>query len=201
MIWLLSLLLLSINECLAGENLSSDYRVQYEQSVRRVTFDVFEENAAFIRQGKNLGGYGLGILVNYALNSAFSLGVGVSQVLSLGGDTTGVSALYTALRTNASFALFGSFLQKKDFLVVNGETIYTQQTTNKPVLLIEVGLEEFLFNGTAQVSPGSGLTAGISFKLPYKNVFFLLGGRSGILSLGGISTIPLILDIGISLRM
>ena len=201
MILLLFLLTLSSVQSFGEESSNSEYRVQYEQSLQRVTFDLYEENSIFVRDGKNLNGFGVGVLVNYAIGPSFSLGGGISQALTTSYGTSVISALFTAFRTTASYVLTGQFLTKNESLLINGETVFSQQEHNQFTLALEIGIEEFLFNGTSQVLPGSGITLGSSFRFPIGSQQFKFEVRSGILSQSGMTTIPIIVDFGISLKM
>lgn len=133
------------------------YSVLLSRQERRFTFGLYSGISQFTRAGTQLLGYTLEVAANYALYEKIAASMSISQAVSAEG---GISVLFTGIQLAAAYAFWGDFVPKSDTVMVNGTPTYIQSSGQDSVILGEVGLDQYLFNGNDRIVPGTGISFG-----------------------------------------
>ncbi len=194
-IWLLLFMALSLGQAKADDSLSSGYTWRQTQERQRIRLDLIQETGFYQRDGRSLRGFGLGLGLRYGLNEKFLVGLSMAQALNF---SPSPSALYTAIRVKLAYALRGSYIVESRILSVNDRAAVTERGAGSNTLGVLVGLDQYMFNATSSVVPGSGVSTGLSYDFGWMGLNWIAEGRAGILSLNGAITQSLNANIGVS---
>lgn len=136
---------------------TSDYKVKLDTKESRLLFGLYGQMSNFTRQGAALMGYNLEGLADYAIRDKTAVQISLNQSLSMAG---GISVLFTGLRLGAAHAWWGEFTQRSSLLEVNSQDTLAVRPNESTMFVTDVGIEQYLFNGTDRIVPATGLSLG-----------------------------------------
>jgi hypothetical protein len=146
---------------------TSEYRVKLEEKESRLLFGLYGQMSQFKREGISLTGYNFEGMVNYAIWRRTAVALSLNQSLDM---ANGISVLFTGVRLGAAYAIWGEYLRKSSLLKVNNQDTLSVHTPDSAMLVTDVGIEQYLFNGTDRIVPATGLSLGLRYD---KNVMGL----------------------------
>ena len=160
---------------------SSEYRIRLDEQESRFNLGLYAQASQFSFQGKSLLGNALEVNAMYALRSNIAASVSVAQAITIQG---GLGVLYTGIRAAGQYAFWGDFIRRTSTVVVNGQRSL-QTATGAPTLLAgDVGIEQFMFNGSTRVLPATGGSLGVRYDRTIAGLRASLIGRYGMLLVG-----------------
>ena len=139
---------------------TSDYKVKLDSKESRLLFGLYGQMSQFTRQGSSLVGYNLEGLADYAIVDKTAVQISINQSLDM---ANGISVLFTGLRLGAAHAWWGEFTQKSSLLEVNNQDTLAVRPVDQTMLVTDVGIEQYLFNGTDRIVPATGLSLGMRY--------------------------------------
>lgn len=139
---------------------TSEYNVKLNTKESRVLFGLFGQISSFTRQGAALQGYNLEGLADYALTDSTAVQLSLNQSLD---TANGISVLFTGLRLGAAYAWWGQFTHRNSLLEVNGTDTLNVRSPDASMFVTDVGIEQYLFNGSDRIVPATGLSLGSRF--------------------------------------
>lgn len=150
----------SITSSEASDYAISDYRVRLETRETRFNLGVYAQVSQFSFMGRSLLGNALEVAATYAIKQNIAATISVAQALSLEG---GLTLAYTGIRAAGSYAWWGSFIRTQSVVVVNGQSSVETKSGATSMLASEVGIDQFLFNGSSRVIPATGASLGVRY--------------------------------------
>lgn len=139
---------------------TSDYKVKLDSKESRLIFGLYGQMSQFTRQGSSLVGYNLEGLADYAIVDKTAVQISINQSLDM---ANGISVLFTGLRLGAAHAWWGEFTQKSSLLEVNNQDTLAVRPVDQTMFVTDVGIEQYLFNGTDRIVPATGLSLGVRY--------------------------------------
>jgi hypothetical protein len=136
---------------------TSDYKVKLDVKESRLIFGLYGQMSQFSRQGVSLMGYNLEGLADYAIVDKTAVQISINQSLDM---ANGISVLFTGLRLGAAHSWWGEFTQRSSLLEVNNSDTRAVRPNDVTMLVTDIGIEQYLFNGTDRIVPATGLSLG-----------------------------------------
>lgn len=137
---------------------TSEYQVKMDVKESRLLFALYGQMSSFTREGAALIGYNLEGLADYAIVDKTAVQISINQSLDM---ANGVSVLFTGLRLGAAHAWWGEFTHRSSLLAVNGQDTLAVRPNYETMLITDIGIEQYLFNGTDRIVPATGLSLGV----------------------------------------
>jgi hypothetical protein len=163
------------------------YALHTEEQTQRLSFNFGVESGSFARGGVSVTGIGPAVGISLAISDDFRGDVLFGQTFS---SLTSLGVLYTAVRTRLNYALLGSYLPKRDRILVGDATVAELKSIPASVLGIALGVDQYFFNGSQVVAPASGGSVGVSYEFPLAGLRWFIKAESGLLYLNNQATVP-----------
>ncbi|HMN67250.1 MAG TPA: hypothetical protein PKC28_01805 [Bdellovibrionales bacterium] len=156
----------------------SRYQVDLDTKEQRLLFGLYGQMSQFQRQGGALTGYNLEGIANYAIDQRYAAQLSLAQSLDL---ANGLTVLFTGLRVGMSYAVWGNFIERVQHLRVNNENTLYVRSPDRSMLVVDGGVDQYLFNGVERIVPATGASLGLRFDKTIWGVRGSIMGRYGAL--------------------
>lgn len=160
---------------------TSGYRVKMNTRESRLMFGLYGQMSQFSNEGRSLTGYNLEGLADYALREKLAVQISINQSLDM---ANGISVLFTGLRLGGAYAWWGDFTHKSSLLQVNNQDTLSVRSPESTMLVTDIGIEQYLFNGTDRIIPATGLSLGGRYDWPMWGLRMSAMFRYGSLVIG-----------------
>ncbi len=160
---------------------TSEYRIRLEEQESRFNLGLYVQASQFTFQGRSLLGNALEVNASYAIRSNIAASVSVAQAVTLQG---GLGVLYTGIRAAGQYAFWGDFIRRSSTVMVNGQRSLQTGSGRNSLLAADLGLEQFMFNGSSRVLPATGGSLGVRYDRSLAGFRASVIGRYGMLLVG-----------------
>jgi len=172
-----------------AEEAESSGAIREEIEFKRLRFGLIPEVTQVTINGVNLMGYGAGAYAIHALSDSWALSGGLRQSFTL---TGGLGALFTEFNFRLVYAITGSLLVQRTSLFHSGERVYQATDYTRGGIRAQLSANQYLFNGSQNVVPFSGIGFAVSYELPSRNQYsFTFGAKYDLLSNGKLLLTPI----------
>jgi hypothetical protein len=169
--------------------------VQVEHTVSRFALDIFGEYSILDAELADISANVLGVGIRYAMGPKAAIGLSLAQGFS---SFTSPQAIYLNFRTRAVYAILGRMTREETIISIDREPTFVTKSRSESVLSAEVALDQYFFNGSTVVAPGSGFTAGLVYDFQIWGVDLSASGRSGMIFVNQTTFIPKIFSVGVN---
>jgi hypothetical protein len=180
-----------------AENAASDYKVKMDVKEQRLVFGLYGQMSQFEREGLNLTGYNLEGIVNYAITERIAAQLALAQSLDL---ANGLTVLFTGIRVGGAYSVWGSFVEKIQSLRVNNDDALTVDPPETSMLVVDAGIDQYMFNGVDRIVPATGASLGVRYDKPVFGIRGSLMARYGMLVISEDPVMMLTIGAGILVR-
>lgn len=137
-----------------------DYSVFVDTQESRFTLGVYTQISQFEIESRSLIGSTFEVMAGYAILPKLSISLGIAQAVDI---SNGVSILFTGIRSSMSYMILGEAYKRSSILNVNGRSTISFLSGLRPTLSTDIGVDQYLFNGSTRVTPATGLSLGLKF--------------------------------------
>lgn len=174
-----------------------EYRVTLEEKESRFFITIYSEVSQFTNQGKDLVGAAFEAAATYALLADIALTMSLTQALNM---ENGFSITYTGLRATTGYALQGKYLQRESIVTVDNQAAFVSSLGQGPLMAVEFGLNQLMFNGSSRIVPATGLSVGMRYDRMYGKYNLSLNATYGSLVIAEAAASMLTIGLGILMR-
>jgi len=139
---------------------TSEYNVKMDIKESRILFGLYGQMSSFARAGTSFMGYNLEGVTDYAMSDRWAVQISLAQSFDL---ANGFTILYTGLRLGGAYTIWGQFMKRTSVVSVDGQDTLSVQTSDEPMLVADVGVDQYLFNGTDRIVPATGISLGARY--------------------------------------
>ncbi len=169
--------------------------VQVESSISRFALDIFGEYSILDAELADISANVLGVGVRYAMGPKIAVGLSLAQGFS---SFTSPQAIYLNFRTRGAYAILGRMTREETTISIDREPTFVTKSRTENVLSAEIALDQYFFNGSTVVAPGSGFTAGLVYEFKLFGLDLAASGRSGMIFVNQTTFIPKIISLGLN---
>lgn len=167
--------------------------VQVTDTVSRLSLDVFAEMASLSTSGKSISSQNFGLGVKYALSPSFALGINLSQAFA---SIASPQALYIEFRTKLNYALWGRYTREENIITIDRTPTVVRNFEARSTFSLFGGLDQYYFNGSSAVAPGSGVSFGASYDFRLFGLNLMAALSSGMIFINQDTYIPKVVSLG-----
>jgi len=160
----------------------SEYRVDVDVRERRLMLGLYGQITQFSGTNGSLQGYTIEAVADYAIRPSWAAQVSLGQAISSQG---GLSVMFTDLRAGFGYAVSGSFMRQSSLLNVNNREVLATAQPVQPAFIVDVGVDQVMFNGTSRLVPGTGGSLGLRYDFKMWDMRLSAMGRYGQLLISG----------------